>query len=118
MLQPLLSWARQNNLMDIWLPQLNTIDDPIADDFWSYENDDGIQHVARVTIGRPAPILNEPDGNWYCPLHIEHRAASSEILCVVGVGPVDALVNASRVVSDHFHELRKVSPRAQSIGSK
>jgi len=102
--------------MGNWLPQLTSIDDPVADDFWSYENDDGVKHVARVTIGRPAPIPNDPNGNWYCPLRIEHRASPSEILCMVGVGPVDALVNAARVVSEHFHELRKVSPRAQPVG--
>lgn len=101
--------------MSNWLPHLTSIEDPIADDFWSYENDDGVQHIARVTIGRPAPIPNDPQGNWYCPLYIEHRATPSEILCMVGVGPVDALVNATRVVSDHFHELRKVSPRAQPV---
>ena len=99
--------------MGNWLPQLTSIDDPIADDFWSYENDEGVKHVARVTIGRPAPIPGDLSGNWYCPLRIEHRVVNSEILCMVGVGPVDALVNATRIVSDHFHELRKVSPRAQ-----
>ncbi|HEX8703105.1 MAG TPA: hypothetical protein VF815_29985 [Myxococcaceae bacterium] len=99
--------------MGNWLPQLTSIDDPIADDLWSYENDDGTLHVARVTIGRPVPIPKDPNGDWYCPLRIEHR--TPEVLCVVGVGPVDALVNASRVVSDHFHELRKVSPRAQPL---
>lgn len=101
--------------MSSWLPQLTSIDDPIADDFWSYENDEGVRHVARVMIGRPTPIPNDPQGNWYCPLYIEHRETPSKVLCMVGVGPVDALVNASRVVSDHFHELRKVSPRAQPI---
>ena len=99
--------------MGNWLPQLTSIDDPIADDHWSYENDDGTRHVSRVTIGRPVSIPGDPNGDWYCPVRIEHRRP--EILCMVGVGPVDALVNASRVVSDHFHELRKVSPRAQPL---
>jgi hypothetical protein len=95
------------------LPKLTTIDDPVADDLWSYEGDAGVQHVARVTIGRPAPISGDPNGDWYCPLRIEHR--TPEILCMVGVGPVDALGNAMRVVSDHFHELRKVGPRARPL---
>jgi hypothetical protein len=101
--------------MSNWLPQLTSIDAPVADDFWSYKNDDGVQHLARVTIGRPAPIPNDPNGDWYCPLRIEHRSTKSEILCMVGVGPVDAMINAARVVSDHFHELRKVTPRARPI---
>jgi hypothetical protein len=92
-------------------PKLTTIDDPIADDYWSYEDDDGIQHVARVTIGRPAPIPGDPNGDWYCPVVIGHRVPLT--YSMVGVGPVDALVNAARVVRDHFHELRKVSPRAR-----
>lgn len=100
--------------MSNWLPTLTTIDDPIADDFWSYENDEGVQHVARVTLGRPAPVSGDPGEHWYCPLRIEHRAMASEIQCMVGVGPVDALTNAARVVSDHFRELRKVSPRARA----
>lgn len=100
--------------MGNWLPQLTAIDDPIADDFWSYENDEGVQHVVRVTIGRPTPIPSDPNGDWYCPLRIEHR--TPDILCMVGVGPVDALGNAMRVVSDHFHELRKVRPRARPLG--
>jgi hypothetical protein len=97
--------------MGNWLPELTTIDDPIADDFWPYETDEGVRRVARVTLGRPAPIPGDPNGDWYCPLRIEHRM--SGILCVVGVGPVDALTNAARVVSEHFHELRKVSPRSR-----
>lgn len=98
-------------VMENWLPQLTSIDDPIADDYWSHENDEGVRRVSRVTIGRPAPIPGDPNGNWYCPLRIDPGLA--EIHCMVGVGPVDALVNASRVVKDFFHELRKVSPRAQ-----
>ncbi|XXF78269.1 hypothetical protein P2318_00495 [Myxococcaceae bacterium GXIMD 01537] len=96
--------------MSNWLPRLSSIDDPIADDFWAHENDEGVRRVSHVTLGRPVPIPNDPGGLWYCPVRIE--PGLSEILCVVGVGPVDALVNASRVVSDFFHELRKVSPRA------
>ncbi len=100
--------------MENWLPQLSAIDDPIADDVWSYENDDGVQHTARVTLGRPVQVPGDPGGHWYCPLRIEHRGLASKIECMVGVGPVDALVNATRVVSEHFRELRKVSPRARA----
>jgi hypothetical protein len=96
--------------MSNWLPQLTSIDDPIADDYWSHENDEGVQRVSRVTIGRPAPIPGDPNGDWYCPVRID--PGLEKILCMVGVGPVDALVNASRIVKDFFRELRKVSPRA------
>jgi hypothetical protein len=99
--------------MSNWLPQLTSIDDPIADDIWSYENDDGVKRTARVTIGRPVPIPNDSNGDWYCPVRIEPGLAGID--CVVGVGPVDALCNASRLVKNFFHELRKVSPRAQPV---
>jgi hypothetical protein len=105
--------------MENWLPQLTSIEDPIADDFWSYERDDGVQYVARVTIGRPEPVPADPGGHWYCPLLIAHnRGPAAKILCMVGVGPVDALINAGRVARDHFHELRKVSPRARPVIKK
>jgi hypothetical protein len=96
--------------MSNWLPQLTSIDDPIADDDWSHENDEGVQRVSRVTIGRPAPVPNDPGGHWYYPVRIDPGLEG--ILCMVGVGPVDALMNATRIVRDFFHELRKVSPRA------
>ncbi|WP_225414297.1 hypothetical protein [Stigmatella hybrida] len=102
--------------MSNWLPQPTAINDPIADDLWSYENDEGVQRIVRVTIGRPLPIPGDPNGDWYCPVRIEQR--TPEILCMVGVGPVDALANAARVVSEHFHELRKVSPRARPLVKK
>ena len=98
---------------DEWLPQLTSITDPIADDIWSYENDDGVKHTARVTIGRPARIPNDLNGDWYCPVRIEPGLPA--IRCMVGVGPVDALMNASRIVKNFFAELRKVSPRAQPV---
>lgn len=97
--------------MESWLPRLTSIDDPIADDYWSFENDDGVQRVSHVTLGRPVPIPGDPNGDWYCPLRIEPGLEG--IHCVVGVGPVDSLANAARRVRDFFHELRKVSPRAQ-----
>ena len=102
--------------MSTWLPELTSIDDPVADDFWSYENDHGVQYEVRVTIGRPAAIPHDPNGDWYCPIRIERFLP--RILCVVGVGPVDALANAGRMVREHFHELRKVSPRARPLVKK
>jgi hypothetical protein len=98
--------------MSGWLPQLTSIDDPIADDYWSYETDEGVKRVAHITVGRPVPIPNDPGGDWYCPLRIEHPQ-NRELLTVVGVGPVDALRNAMQYVWDGFRELRKVSPRAK-----
>ncbi|MFL5347932.1 MAG: hypothetical protein ACJ8AT_24335 [Hyalangium sp.] len=102
--------------MSTWLPELTSIDDPVADDYWSYENDHGIKYEVRVTIGRPVAIPHDPNGDWYCPIRIERFLP--RILCVVGVGPVDALANAGRIIREHFHELRKVSPRARPLVNK
>lgn len=99
--------------MDDWLPQLVAIDDPIADDYWSYEDDNEAQHIVRVTVGRPAPIPNDSNGDWYCPVRIEPGLPA--IRCMVGVGPVDALINGSRLVKNFFAEFRKVSSRAQPM---
>ncbi len=102
--------------MSTWLPELTSIDDPVADDYWSYENDHGSKYEVRVTIGRPAAIPHDPNGDWYCPIRIERFLP--RILCVVGVGPVDALANAGRIIREHFHEVRKVSPRARPLVNK
>lgn len=94
-----------------WLPKLTTIDDPIADDYWSYENDYGVKRFSHVTIGRPVPIPGDPNGDWYCPIRIDPELPG--IKCVVGVGSVDSLANAARIVREFFRDARKVSPRAQ-----
>jgi hypothetical protein len=95
-----------------WLPQLTSIDDPIADDYWSFETDEGQKRFVRITVGRPVPIPGDPNGDWYCPLLIEYPQ-HPDFYSVVGVGPVDALRNAMRIVGDGFRDMRKVSPRAK-----
>jgi hypothetical protein len=40
--------------MKDWRPKLTAIDDPIADDHWSYRTEDGTKRTSRITIGRPA----------------------------------------------------------------
>ncbi|MBZ4421390.1 hypothetical protein [Myxococcus sp. RHSTA-1-4] len=102
--------------MSTWLPQLTSIDDPIADDYWSFETDAGVQRIARLTVGRPVPIPGDPNGDWYCPLRIDYPQRP-EFLTVVGVGPVDALRNAMRIVEEGFRDMRKVSPRAKPPGT-
>ncbi|WP_434301413.1 hypothetical protein [Corallococcus exiguus] len=96
-------------------PHHASISDPVADDYWSFEDDHGHQHVSRVTLGRPAPIPKDANGDWYCPVVIGHAVPIT--VSMVGVGPVDALLNAARFVREHLHELRKVSPRATPPGS-
>lgn len=101
--------------MKDWRPKLAAIDDPIADDYWSYETQDGTRRTSRVTIGRPAPLADKRD--WYCPILFEH--VTEGIYYSYGVGPVDALMNAMYFVRRRFYALKEVQPRAKrTTGSK
>lgn len=98
-----------------WLPKLSKIDKPIAEDHWSYKAKDGTDRVSRVTVGEPVPIPDDPNGDWYCPVFIEHKTEG--INCVVGVGPVDALMNAMRLVQSFFDEIGGPTPRSGAPSS-
>ncbi|MBN1208579.1 MAG: hypothetical protein JXB05_27210 [Myxococcaceae bacterium] len=101
--------------MKDWRPKLAAIDDPIADDYWSYKTRDGTRRTSRVTIGRPAPLADKRD--WYCPILFEH--VTEGIYYSYGVGPVDALMNAMYFVRRRFYALKEVQPRAKpTTGSK
>lgn len=93
-----------------WRPQLTTIDDPIAEDHWSHTTQEGKTKVSRIVVGRPQPLPGETDRAWYCPLFIEDYLPG--IKCVMGVGPVDALMNAMTLVRRFFEEHADVTPRA------
>ncbi|HEX8702116.1 MAG TPA: hypothetical protein VF815_25015, partial [Myxococcaceae bacterium] len=85
--------------MKDWRPKLGVIDDPIADDYWSYKTRDGTRRTSRVTIGRPAPLEDKRD--WFCPILFEH--VTEGIYYSYGVGPVDALMNAMYFVRRRFY---------------
>ncbi len=95
--------------MKDWRPKLTSIDDPIADDYWSYRTEDGAKRTSRVTIGRPAPLEDGKD--WYCPMYFEH--VTQGIDYAFGVGPVDALMNAMYFVRRRFYEFEDVTPRSK-----
>jgi hypothetical protein len=98
-----------------WRPKLAAIDDPIADDYWSYQAKDGTRRTSRVIIGRPAPLSDGKD--WYCPISFEH--VTEGIYYSYGVGPVDALMNAMYFVRRRFYALDDVQPRAKpTTGAK
>ena len=84
--------------------------EPIAEDHWSYKLEDVTVRVARVVIGRPRIDADDPNGDWTCPVFFE--GITDDVLWVNGVGPVDAVLNASRFLSERFFELKEVSPRA------
>jgi len=94
-----------------WRPHLTTIDEPIAEDHWSYMASDGSTRMSKILVGRPRPLPGEEDRAWYCPLFIEGYLPG--IKCVMGVGPVDALMNAMTLVRRFFEEHSDVTPQAR-----
>jgi hypothetical protein len=93
-------------------PDFKIVDDLIAKDRWSYVDTDGNRRVSRIVIGRPQPWPNDPDGDWVVPVEIEHF--TDGIRAFVGVGPVDALMNAMSVVKTFAEQIGQFTPRAQS----
>ena len=94
-----------------WRPPLSTIEEPIAEDHGSYTASDGTTKLSKVTVGRPQPLPGEEDRAWYYPLSIEGHLPG--IKCVMGIGPVDALMNAMTLVRCFFEEYSDVTPRAR-----
>jgi hypothetical protein len=87
------------------IPEFEVVDDPVAEDKWSYIDVNGEARVSRITIGRPRRWPNDVQGDWLCPLEIEHF--TDGVHAVAGVGPVDALMNAMRVVKAFADEIGK-----------
>ena len=52
---------------------------------------------ARIAIGRPRP---DPEGDWLCPIQIEHF--TDGVTYAHGVGSLDALLNAIRLLEQFF----------------
>jgi hypothetical protein len=96
------------------LPELERIDDIIAEDVWSYERD-GTFKTSRVTIGRPMPWSDNEHGDWVCRVDIE--GFTEEVQAVAGVGPVDALMNAITLVKAFADDIGPFTPRVEPLPS-
>jgi hypothetical protein len=92
-------------------PEVRRIGDRIADDHWSYSTPDGHGKTSRVVIGRPMPWPDDPQGDWICPVEIE--GFTHGIATLAGVGPVDALMNAMRVVQAFADQIGTFTPRVR-----
>ena len=57
--------------------------------------------TAYIAIGRPRPIENDPNGDWYAPVFIENY--TDGIRKVMGVSSLDTLINAMSLVNSFFH---------------
>jgi hypothetical protein len=59
------------------------------------------RRTAHIAIGRPRPVENDPNGDWYAPVFIEHY--TNGIHKVMGVSSLDTLINALSLVNSFFH---------------
>ena len=91
------------------LPEIKSIDAPIADDHWTY-SDSGQEKTARIIVGRPQPAFGDPNEDWMCAIFNENF--TDRIVPVMGVGPVDALRNAMLLVVEFEKKVGPVTPRA------
>jgi hypothetical protein len=92
------------------IPAFDVVDDPVAEDTWSYVDADGKETRSRIVIGRPRPWPDNPHGDWICPVEIEHF--TDGVRAIVGVGPLDALMNAIGVVKAFADTIGKFTPRS------
>lgn len=90
--------------MSNWRPNITTIEDPIAEDLWSYP-ENGKTTTVRIQVGRPRQLDDNSD--WYCPLLIEGHLPAKPVF---GAGPVDALMNAMGLVRSFF-ESHEITPQ-------
>ena len=95
--------------MDI--PSYKVIEDIVAQDDWAFVDETGREQIARVRVGRPRPWTDGPHGDWLCPVQID--GFTEGIHSAVGVGPVDALLNATKLVNAFADEIGSYTPRAQ-----
>ena len=91
-----------------WRPELTEIDDPVAENRWSYVASDGSKKVSQIRVGHPKPLPAGKETGWYCPLLIEGH--TNGIKPVMGVGPVDALMNAMILVRRFYESVSEVEP--------
>jgi hypothetical protein len=94
--------------------RLPRISDVIAQDDWRYKRSDGSAYRTRIIIGRPRPENRRTEpSDWLCPIYIE--GVTEKVLNVMGVGPVDTLMNALSLVQRHFDTTKQ---QLEDLGPK
>lgn len=93
--------------------------DVAAMDMWAYQCNDGSERVSRVVVTIPGRVdkanlahENALEDRWQCLVFIEHEMPGPQ--AVLGVGPVDALMNAAQIVAAFAHRVYHLTPRAPS----
>jgi len=82
------------------MKRLKKIDDVVAEGLWHFRKSDGAETSAKIVIGRPKQDDTDPNKDWYCPLFIEKYTKG--IIPVMGVGPLDSLLNAMNLLRSFF----------------
>jgi hypothetical protein len=83
------------------LPEIVEIHDPVAEDVWHLRAAAGKTVSHRIVVGRPFPEDPErEDSDWCCSVMIE--GSLRKVCPAMGVGPVDALMNAMVLVRGFF----------------
>ena len=83
--------------------RLRSIPRPIASDVWTYTDASGARRKARISVARPQPIPRDPKGDWFCAVHIS--GWRRHIIPAFGIGPLDSLANALKVVQAFQEEI-------------
>lgn len=77
--------------------QQRTIAEPVAAEVWTFSDGKRRKRKAQVSVGKPQRIPNDPNGNWFCLIYVEGWV--SHVFPAIGVGPLDSLMNALKMVS-------------------
>ncbi|MBT5017303.1 hypothetical protein N8590_01320 [bacterium] len=93
-------------------PHFDRIDDPVAEDFWNCKKG-GNSFIATIRVGRPILVGGDPNGDWCCPVLVQPFSPS--VVAAMGVGPVDALLNATSLIQKFAEDLDEYSPRALDL---
>ena len=83
------------------MKKLTKIDEIIAEGVWHCYTHDGKERPTKITIGRPTQDHDDPNKDWYCPIQIEKFTEG--IVTAMGVGSLDALINAMTFLNSFFH---------------
>jgi hypothetical protein len=91
------------------LPRVDSTTDPIAVDRWECKKA-GQTFTVTLQVGRPVPVKGDPNGDWCCPVFIE--SFTDHVVAAMGVGPIDAMLNATLLIRGFAEDLDEWSPRA------
>ena len=81
----------------------SSVTEAIAAETWTFNDRHGRKHSARIEVGRPRQVPNDEQRSWFCPVFIE--GWTQHVIPVMGVGPVDSLMNANILLRSFLEQL-------------